>query len=373
MRLGIKFTPTHTTVGGSQLTLAENLLPALHAQHPDLVLLTARPQVFGSLAEQVPVVPVRSPFLQKGLAAKAATFVQHQLTAAQAARRAGCDVVFCPYTYEIMPAARLPQVVFVHDLVPLHYPADYRVTAALWRAVYLPALRRVAAVVTNSAYTRSDFLAHSRVLPARVQVVGFGFTPSQGAAEWPASLPPGPYVLYVASSWYPYKNLAGLLRAFARLADHRPHRLVIVGQPVPRYAAALEQVLAEVALGDRVQLRSHVPAEELGRLYQHADLFAYPTMFEGFGIPPLEAMANQVPVVASRAAAIPETCGDAALYVPPGDDAALAAALEQALTDEPLRARLRAAGREQIQKFTWEGMATRILEVCRAAAEALAA
>jgi glycosyltransferase involved in cell wall biosynthesis len=120
-----------------------------------------------------------------------------------------------------------------------------------------------------------------------------------------------------------------------------------------------------VGLGPRVQLLAHVPSAELGRLYRHAELFVYPSMFEGFGIPPLEAMANDVPVVASRAAAIPEVCGEAALYVPPGDVAALADGLYQGLTDEPRRTQLRAAGRAQIQKFTWEAMAARLLAVCR--------
>lgn len=368
MRLGIKFTPTQTTVGGSQMTVAQHLLPALHAQHPDLVLLTATPEVFGPLAEQVPVVRVRSPFLQRGLPAKAGTFMQQQFTAAAAARRAGCDLVFSPYTYEVLTATRLRQVVFVHDLIARHYPQHFRVTSALWRAVYLPALRRVAAVVTNSAYTRDDLLAHSAVPAARVSVVGFGYTPSQGDAAWPAVVPAGPYLLYVASSWYPYKNLVGLLQAFARLQDRIPHRLVIVGQRVPRFAAEVEQTLAQLRLGERVTLLAHVPDAELGRLYHQAALFVYPSLFEGFGIPPLEAMANDVPVVAARATAIPEVCGDAALYVPPGDVGALAEGMWQGLTDAPRRAQLREAGRAQIGRFTWDSMAARILAVCHTVA-----
>lgn len=367
MRLGLKFSPTHTTVGGSQMTVARHLLPALHTLHPDLVLLTATPEVFGPPAAQVPVVRLRSPFLQAGLPAKAFTFLQQQLTAAAAARRAGCDLLYCPYTYEMLAATRLPQVVTVHDLIALHYPAHFRVTAALWRAVYLPALRRVAVVLADSAYTRADLLAHSGVDPARVRVVGFGFAPRPGDAAWPAGLPPGPYLLYVASSWYPYKNLVGLLEALARLRDKIPHRLVIVGQRVPRFVAEVEQTLARLGLGARVTLLSNVPEAELGRLYRQAALFVYPSLFEGFGIPPLEAMANDVPVVASRATAIPEVCGEAALYVPPGDVAALAEAIWQGLTDEPRRAQLRQAGREQIRRFTWAGTAAGILAAGRAA------
>ncbi len=369
MRLGIKFTPTQTTVGGSQMTVAQHLLPALHAQHPDLVLLTATPEVFGPLAGQVPVVRVRSPFLQPGLPAKAATFVQQQLTVAAAARRAGCDLIFCPYTYEVLAATRLPQVVVVHDLIALHFAAHFRVTAALWRAVYLPALRRVAAVITDSHYTRDDLLAHSAVAPERVQVVPFGYAPSQGDAAWPARVPPGPYLLYVASNWYPYKNIVGLLQAFARLRDQIPHRLVIVGQRVPRFAAEVERTLAQLQLGERVVMLSQVPDAELGRLYRQAALFVYPSLFEGFGIPPLEAMANDVPVVAVRATSVPEVCGEAALYVPPGDVAALADGMWQGLTDAPRRAQLRQAGRAQSQKFTWDSMAQRLLAVCQTAAE----
>ncbi len=371
MRIGIKFTPTQTGVGGSQMTLARHLLPALHAQHADLVLLTATPEVFGPLARQVPVVPVRSPFLQPSLPAKAATLVQQNLSIGAAARRAGCDVLYCPYTYEISPLTRLPQVVMVHDLIALHFAAQFRVTAALWRTVYLPALRRVAAVVTNSAHTRADLLAHSGVAAERVSVVGFGFTPSQADAAWPASLPPGPYLLYVASTWYPYKNLVGLLRAFASLQAQLPHRLVIVGQSVPRFAGEVETLLAQLRLGQRVVVLAHVAPEELGRLYRQAALFVYPSLYEGFGIPPLEAMANDVPVVATRATAIPEVCGEAALYVPPGEVAALAEGIYQGVTDEPRRAQLRQAGREQIKMFSWERHAAAILAVCRAAAPRL--
>jgi len=368
MRIGIKFTPTHTTVGGSQMTVAQHLLPALHTQHADLVLLTATPEVFGPLARQVPVVRVRSPFLQARLPGKVGALLLQQLTIGAAARRAGCDVIYCPYTYEIIPVTRLRQVVMVHDLIALHHAAHFRVTAALWRALYLPALRRVAAVVTNSAYTRQDLLAHSAVAAERVSVVGMGFSPCQGDAAWPASLPPGPYLLYVASSWYPYKNLVGLLHAFARLQDKLPHRLVIVGQPVARFAGEVEQTLAHLRLGPRIAMLAHVSNAELGRLYRHAALFVYPSLSEGFGIPLLEAMANDVPVVATRAAAIPEVCGDAALYVPPGDVAALADGIWHGLTDDARRAQLRQAGREQIQKFSWERNAASILAVCRAAA-----
>ena len=367
MRLGIKFTPTHTTLGGSQMTLAQHLLPAMHAQHADLVRLTGMPQIFGPLAQQLPVVPMRSPFLQPGLAGKAFAFLRQWASGGAAARRAGCDVIFCPYTYEVQSSARPPQVVFVHDLIALHYPEHYRVTAALWRAVYLPALRHAAAVVTNSAHTRADLLAHTNLPPERVRVVGFGFAPNPGEPGWPEGVPPGPYLLYVASSWYPYKNLVGLLRALARIGDRLPHRLVIVGQRVPRFAGEVEQTLAELNLTERVVLLSHVSDQELGRLYRQADLFVYPSLFEGFGIPPLEAMANEVPVVAARSAAIPEVCGEAALYVPPGDVAALAEGIYQGVTDEARRALLREAGRAQIQRFTWEAMATRVLAVCRAA------
>jgi len=368
MRIGIKFTPTHTTVGGSQMTVAQHLLPALHTQHADLVLLTATPEVFGPLARQVPVVRVRSPFLQARLPGKVGALLLQQLTIGAAARRAGCDVIYCPYTYEIIPVTRLPQVVVVHDLIALHYAEQFRVTSALWRAVYLPALERVAAVLTDSAYTRTDLLAHSRVAPERVSVVGFGFSPSQGDATWPQSLLPGPYILYVASSWYPYKNIVGLLHAFARLQDKIPHRLVIVGQRVPRFASEVEQTLAHLRLGQRVTLLSHVPNAELGRLYHQAALFVYPSLFEGFGIPPLEAMANDVPVVAMRATSIPEVCGEAALYVPPGDVAALAEGIWQGLTDDARRAQLRLAGRARILKFTWEASAAGVLTACRAAA-----
>jgi glycosyltransferase involved in cell wall biosynthesis len=161
----------------------------------------------------------------------------------------------------------------------------------------------------------------------------------------------------------PGKNRERLLQAFARLrARGLAHTLVVAGQRAWRYEG--EQPLAQrLGLADSVRFLGHVPQADLPALYSAADLFAFPSLYEGFGLPALEAMACGTPVVASNVSAVPEVVGDAALQVSPLDVGALADAMERLLRDERLRADLRERGLKRAAEFSWEKAARRTAEV----------
>jgi glycosyltransferase involved in cell wall biosynthesis len=152
----------------------------------------------------------------------------------------------------------------------------------------------------------------------------------------------------------PGKNQATLLRAFHRLKGNgRERGLVIAGPPAWRYERLL-RLVDKLGLADEVRFLGYVPVEDLVALYNLADLFVFPSLYEGFGLPPLEAMACGLPVVASTAPALREVLDGAALLVQPQDMDGLAEAMAAALGDEPLRSHLREAGLERAALFSWE-------------------
>jgi glycosyltransferase involved in cell wall biosynthesis len=179
-----------------------------------------------------------------------------------------------------------------------------------------------------------------------------------------------PFVLAI-STLEPRKNLPRLVRAFALLADaHADLRLVIAGRDGPD-RPEVDRAIAELASGarNRVVLPGHVDDAARRALLDRASVLAYPSIYEGFGFPLLEAMSADVPVVAARAGSIPEVAGDAALLVEATDDHGLAAALDRVLTDETTRSELVARGRDRLGAFSWQETARALASCYRKLAE----
>lgn len=174
-----------------------------------------------------------------------------------------------------------------------------------------------------------------------------------------------PYVLYVGTL-EPRKNLVRLLEAFALLKEkkHFPHQLVLAGGKGWN-SKAFDQALAVSPIRECVRLTGYVSEEEKNTLYREAELFVFPSIYEGFGIPPLEAMHWNCPVVCADAASLPEVCADAAEYVNPFDVNSIAEGICRGLTDEARRAELVRAGKIRTEQYTWESSAASLRELCR--------
>lgn len=280
----------------------------------------------------------------------------------------GFDVIHGP-NFVVPPAARrsLPgggrrraaELLTIHDFGPWHYPGLVNDTARGYPRLVARALERGAHVHTVSAFVGAEAADILGVEPERIHVIPNGF--EAGPAGVPArgrALAGGhPYVLAVGTI-EPRKDLPTLVEAMGRLwADGHDTRLVLAG-PDGWGTPDLEQAMARTGAAHLVHRLGYVTDAERADLLAGATCLAYPSRYEGFGLPPLEAMAQGTPVVATSIGAVTEVCADAALLVPPGDPDALAAALASVLADEAVAARLVAAGRRRPPLFSWDRTAT---------------
>jgi glycosyltransferase involved in cell wall biosynthesis len=170
------------------------------------------------------------------------------------------------------------------------------------------------------------------------------------------------YLLYVGNL-LPHKNIQRLLQAFACIAGQLPITFVIAGTKDHRYHPALEAEVQALGLQNRVLFLDYVLTEELPCLYAGADVFVFPSLYEGFGLPPLEAMACGTPVIVSNVSSLPEVVGDAALMVDPYDVEGMTKAMHRVLSDEGLSKEMRRKGLERAKLFSWEETARSILKV----------
>ncbi|MCL6430952.1 MAG: glycosyltransferase family 4 protein [Anaerolineae bacterium] len=282
---------------------------------------------------------------------------------------AGVDLFHA--TDHVLPRVTGVRTVFtLHDLTFLLYPQAHSLANRWYLTLMMPRfLRATGAVVAVSECTRRDAVRLYGLEEARVRVIYPGVGPQFHPAD-PGEVAavrrryglPERLILYVGTI-EPRKNLPTLLRAYSTLRQRGcEHRLAIVGREGWRCRGFWE-TLKELGLGGEVLTPGYVPDADLPGLYGAAEVFVFPSLYEGFGLPVLEAMACGVPVVCSAASSLPEVAGEAALLVSPGDVWALAAAIERVLDDSALRARLRAEGLARARRFTWEAAARATLEV----------
>jgi glycosyltransferase involved in cell wall biosynthesis len=273
-----------------------------------------------------------------------------------AAGAARLDVLFNPgFTSPVL--APCACVTVFHDLQHANHPEYFRwFDLPFWKLLLWASAHRARRLIAVSEATRAD-LVRVYGLPAdRIDVVLHGVEPEFFALDRSRT---EPFVLCV-STLHPHKNLGRLIRAYAR--RKREWRLTIAGMR-GFFAEALDKLIRELGVGDSVELTGWIPREELLRLYARAEAFVYPSTFEGFGMPVLEAMAAGIPVACSDIPPLREVAGDTALFFDPLNEDAIAGALDRITTDAGLRARLTEAGPERAREFTWE----------RAARESLAA
>ncbi len=255
----------------------------------------------------------------------------------------------------------------VHDLSFLRYPDHFVPKLVRYLERVVPAsVARADRVLADSEATRADLIRLLGTPPEKVEVLYSGvdarFRPEREPGERERLRAryglDRPYVLSVGTL-QPRKNYVRLIRAFVRLPD-TGRGLVIAGGQGWLYESVLEEAARHP---DRVRVLGFVEDADLPALYRGADLFVFPSFYEGFGLPVLEAMACGVPVVCSGVSSLPEVAGDAALLVDPEDEDGLRGAMERALEDEGLRREMAARGRARAAQFTWERAARQLLEV----------
>ena len=280
------------------------------------------------------------------------------------------DLMHYPH-WNIPVRSKTPFVVTIHDLLLLEEPTSAKKATQLdpfrYKLKYLGykfivdrAVNKSKHIVAVSEFTKGSILKHFSTSADKISVIHEGVTTAKPAPknlQPPTSNLQPPYFLYVGNA-YPHKNLEALIHGFAFFHKLHPEvKLVLVGKH-DLFWKWLEKEFDEVQIPkESVVFWGYATEDELDSLYQNATLYVFPSRHEGFGLPPLEAMARGVPVAASRATAIPEILGDAALYFEPDDIEAMVEVMEQALSDEKLRQSMTKKGHEQIKKYSWKHMA----------------
>jgi glycosyltransferase involved in cell wall biosynthesis len=261
----------------------------------------------------------------------------------------------------VPPTRSAAAVVSVHDLTPLHHPELCDEATLAYPGLIRRALRRGAWVHTDSAFVAGEVVEAFDADASRVRVVHPGIpelpvpTEAQIGAALGRFLPPGVgrFCLAIGTA-EPRKDLTGLVRAFDALAARHPDVALVLAGPPGWGEQALAAVIAGAAACDRIIRTGWVTPPDLAVLLSRASVLAYPSLYEGFGFPPLQAMQAGVPVVATRAGSLPEVLGDAALLVDAGDPDGLVEALDRCLDDEAERRRLIVAGRAWSGGYSWE-------------------
>jgi glycosyltransferase involved in cell wall biosynthesis len=291
-----------------------------------------------------------------------------------AARRARVDLLHSPVNVVAM-ATRIPQVVTVHDLAFHHFPEQYPgMKQRYLRMMTRLSVRRATRVIAVSEATRRDIIDVYGCDPRRVVTVPNGVDPEMrklAADEVDAFRRdqnlPEQFFLFLGTL-QPRKNVETLVRAFALVSKTVDWPLVVAGSPGWHYERIF-QLVRELDLTERVRFVGHVAADQLALWYNAATVFAYPSLYEGFGLPLLEAMACGTAVVTSNASSLPEVVGIDGLIVDPRDVSGLAEAILSLALNDDLRQQLEERGQTRAKSFTWTNTALRTLEVYQQAAQ----
>jgi glycosyltransferase involved in cell wall biosynthesis len=353
--------------GGMEVA-ARELIPALIDAAPSDVRFTAFVNREAAAAKDGPwgellpavTVPVRA-------RSRAQWVLGEQALLPRLAARAGVDLVHS--LASTAPAwGRFRRVVTVHDLIYARFPEAHAGIRDLGMRVLVPmAVRRSDRAIVDSHSTQRDLVELLGTPAERIDVVPLGLgtvgrAEPTGGRELRERLDLGERrVALSLSAKRPHKNLSALIGALARIPAERRPVLVLPGYATT-HEADLRERARTVGVEQDVRFLDWLSGEEFEGLWQIADMFVFPSLYEGFGLPVLEAMARGVPVACSSAASLPEVAGEAALMFDPRDEAAIAAAMERLLTDEAEVERLRARGLERASQFTWERTARLTLD-----------
>jgi glycosyltransferase involved in cell wall biosynthesis len=298
--------------------------------------------------------------------------LREQVSIPRALKRAHVDLFHAPH-YVVSPLTPCPYVVTIHDCIHLRFPQylPNRLAYTYARVMMRSAARRAGRVLTVSRASNDDIVHYLKVPAERVEVIYNGLDLRLAAPPTDEDMDrvrqryllTSPFILY-AGNIKPHKNIDRLIEAYSILRRRGivGTKLLILGDEISRYPN-LRRLVHRFQLHQHVRFLGFVPDATLAALYRLASVFVFPSLFEGFGLPPLEAMAAGLPVITSKVSSLPEVVGDAALLIDPMDAGEIADAMARVLCEPALRASLIQKGYERTRAFSWDRSVARIREI----------
>lgn len=276
------------------------------------------------------------------------------------------DLLHVPH-YNIPIRFKGKLVITVHDLI--HYLFPETISNPLGRKyshfLMKKAFQKASRIIAISQSTKNDLIKYFHIPENKIDVIYYG-KPDLGKTKMDELKPDiKPYILHVGID-KPHKNVKRLIEAFALFLNKTKsdYRLVLIGPKEP-INPDLKKVICDHKLESKIIFPGYLPQSEISSFYTNADLFVFPSLYEGFGLPPLEAMSTGIPVIASNTSSLPEVLGDAALLIDPTNVESIAQGMENLLTDSSLRLQLIEKGKKRITEFSWKESAGQTQEVYR--------
>lgn len=323
-------------------TYAQNIIRSLHDLQPTLLSARSFPGF-----EQYAIARNMTPDCGSKGHFKRLWWTQFQLP--RIYRQLQAELIYSPIP-EAPLYSKSRYVVMCHDLIPLRFPRRSSPLTNYFRYVVPLVLQQAEHIVCNSQATAKDLITYYNIPAAKITPILLGYDATHFYARV-VERSTQPCFLYLGRQ-DPYKNLKGLLNAFAALPSDDCH-LAIAGSADPRFTPQLQQQATDLGISDRVEWLEYLSYQELPLVISQAIALVFPTFWEGFGLPALEAMACGTPVITSNLASLPEIVEDAAILVNPYDTKAITSAMFELATDSKMRSQLSQLGIQQARKFSW--------------------
>lgn len=280
------------------------------------------------------------------------------------------DLIHNPAQYPVSPKINKKYIITIHDLIPILYPEYVGNIYSLQAKLFYPiAMKSASKIITDSYHTKKDIIKLYRIPDKKIEVIYPGvsdhFSPASNEEKLRVRNKFNlniPFILFIGAI-EPKKNLELLLKAFYLCQKEKSNlHLVIAGKKAWKYQTVFAQI-EQLNLGEKIRFLDFIPYEDLPALYSSAEVFVFPSRYEGFGLPPLEAMKCGTPVITSNISSLPEIVGEEGMMVSPDDHEELAESILKILSDQQLRSELSSYGLKRAALFSWRNTGQKTLEV----------
>lgn len=349
-------------IGGSGIYIEKLARHLLKVDDSIELIIFAPPDALARFGENPRIEKIELPFAEKFQW----RIYYEQVFIPKLAKKRAADAILSPGTSGPL-VSPIPHVSVVNDFQHRYYPNNFPLRTKVFRKVFWEmSAKRADAVIAISEFTKSDLIRFLKIDERKICVVYHGadfVEPKREALEAMSSRIKRPF-MFLPARTYHHKGHIALIKAFEMIADKIPHNLIFCGAPDSAHEEIMEAINSS-PFRKRIFYLGSLAYDEVLALYRLADLLVFPSEFEGFGLPLLEAMAAGCPVVATNTSSIPEVCGEAAVLVPPRDFQALADGILKVLSNPELHQTLIERGKKRAREFSWERCAKQTLIVLR--------